>query len=1235
MISRTFQLIFPVLLFTVLIGCGGGKGVDNPVSPYGPPKQQPPTEEPTPNIPYPVPEGPLPDPIDSVYFDISTNREGHAILPGFSLAPKRSNASLPMKISVVESDGDPLRHIIIRRILLGEDFALIVWDPTGFYNPRIIHSATLTRQVSFADERTAMLTEYLGKENPATTNIGFSPDSIDISVGLDRISQLEQSVISSYLTYFTDNYLLYDLSQLLASNMFGGQIVRFNGTYTRWNLPAAISTLTNEGSFILMGGFVDTSAQKLSTFQMGADEDDADDNYLTNSFITPRIPTDYTNCFVIFSSFMQVAAGTNADAVASSFENVFLTHPIYSILGDEQRYAIIFFRPIVGIDTGKITAPDIKVQSMVIVLPLDPRTITIDPMDNTLEFNSGITEIYKATANYTAGAKYNLAPVYQVDNWFRNRVITNVDPILPGDVIAHPGQGLLPSVTLLAELDRFVSITHYIPDYFDDSKLRLDSNILLITPEGGSVTNLPPDLTKATATPAEGRPPLQVIFDATQATDPDGTIISYEWNFGNPDVPGGGQMTGALVQHTYASPGVRTAILTVKDDGIPQRIIQKQFAITITANQPPVAVIDVDTQSGRAPLTVNFSAMNSYDPDGQISSVFWDFGDGQFSQQTIVQHVYTEDGTYIVTLTVTDDGPSPKKSDIETVQINVLPMSTNREPIASFIADPESGEVPLTVQFDSSASYDPDGDDITYEWNFGDSAVIGGGISHEPNPVHVYNTSQTATVTLVVTDNGDPPMQASQQKSIEVLPVSNQPPVAVITYNPDAGQEPLTVTFSGADSSDPDGEITGYSWNFGDPDYIDGGTAFGAEVQHTYESEGVFDVTLTVSDNGAVPLQDQETVQVVVGNTRPTAVIQVDHDTGYYPLTVHFDGSGSSDVDGDSIASYLWDFDTGDQTYGPQMSYTFNEAGTYNVKLTVTDDGVPPLTGEATKTINVTEPPPNAPPVVVIKTDVNGGDPPLTVNFNCTDGSHDPDGDDIIAYEWDFGDMSGTSTDPNPTYTYETTGAFLVTCTLTDDGTPQKQGQDHITIYCGVNRPPVAVAKSDVTYGVYPLTVQFDGTDSYDPDGFITSYSWDFGTGDNSNEPSPQYTFNDPGEYVVILMVTDDNDPPAGDSDQLTIYVQSTLNQPPVADIWANPTTGKKPLKVMFNAKFSSDPDGNITAYHWNFGDPDVPGGGESTDKIASHTYNSSGLFTVTLTVWDDGVPPLSDDDTVQIEVTD
>lgn len=142
-----------------------------------------------------------------------------------------------------------------------------------------------------------------------------------------------------------------------------------------------------------------------------------------------------------------------------------------------------------------------------------------------------------------------------------------------------------------------------------------------------------------------GPPPLQVTFDGSSSSDPDGAIARYVWDFGD-----GATAEGALVQHTYGA-GMFQAALTVYDnEGAPARTA---VAIAV-ANQTPIAVVAATPDSGVPPLACLFSAAGSYDPDGAIVSYAWDFGDGTTGAGLDVSHTYAAHGLYFATLTVTD-----------------------------------------------------------------------------------------------------------------------------------------------------------------------------------------------------------------------------------------------------------------------------------------------------------------------------------------------------------------------------------------------------------------------------------------------------------------------------------------------------------------------------------------------------------------------------------------------------
>ena len=156
----------------------------------------------------------------------------------------------------------------------------------------------------------------------------------------------------------------------------------------------------------------------------------------------------------------------------------------------------------------------------------------------------------------------------------------------------------------------------------------------------------------------------------------------------------------------------------------------------------------------------------------------------------------------------------------------------------------------------------------------------------------------------------------------------NQPPHA--SAGPDqATQTLLTISFNGSGSTDPDGTIVTYAWNFGD-----GGSGSGAVSSHAYASAGTYTATLTVTDNRGGTNTDSASVSVA--NRPPTAMAGPDR-TAAPGGAVAFDGSASSDADG-SIRTYAWAFGDGATASGIAMNHAYATAGVYSAMLTVTDD---------------------------------------------------------------------------------------------------------------------------------------------------------------------------------------------------------------------------------------------------------------------------------------------------------
>ena len=239
---------------------------------------------------------------------------------------------------------------------------------------------------------------------------------------------------------------------------------------------------------------------------------------------------------------------------------------------------------------------------------------------------------------------------------------------------------------------------------------------------------------------------------------------------------------------------------------------------------------------------------------------------------------------------------------------------------------PLTGPGPLTVNFSSAGSSDPDGTVASYNWNFGD-----GTSSTIANPSHTYSTLGTYTATLKVTDNSG---VISAPASVTVTVNANKVPVAVASNSaPLTGPAPLAVAFSSAGSNDPDGTIASYSWSFGD-----GYGSSGANPSHSYTANGTYTAKLTVTDNlGAVSAAASVIITVAVPNAAPTAVASANVTTGVAPLAVTFSSTGSKDTDG-TIASYNWNFGDGTSSTLASPSHTYTTVGTFTATLVVTDN---------------------------------------------------------------------------------------------------------------------------------------------------------------------------------------------------------------------------------------------------------------------------------------------------------
>lgn len=397
---------------------------------------------------------------------------------------------------------------------------------------------------------------------------------------------------------------------------------------------------------------------------------------------------------------------------------------------------------------------------------------------------------------------------------------------------------------------------------------------------------------KVFAGPTSGTAPLGVLFDGSASSDPDGTIVSYAWNFGN-----GQTATGAKVGHTYITAGTYRATLTVTDDKNAKATAIVTITVNSSSNEPPQAVIVSDTTTGPAPLAVNFDASDSSDPDGTIVSYLWDFGDGSTGIGEAIAHAYTQDGTYTATVTVTDDKGT---TDIASADITVQSdndCTTGNEVWQSFSIE-ECDDL-LSVEFEvtphapaldgvvglsfGSASWYSDlavalrfNMDDTIDARNGDAYAAVADVTYVPDATYrarlVVDVAARTYDAFVTLPSGQERQIAgdynfrTEQADVSALNawtpivsfgtmdvcnlvtrhlVRNKPPVLAGTVSPTNGEAPLTVQADATGCSDPDGTIADYEWDFGDGS----DPVTSTEASHTYTQAGTYHVVLTVTDD--------------------------------------------------------------------------------------------------------------------------------------------------------------------------------------------------------------------------------------------------------------------------------------------------------------------------------------------------------------------------------------------------
>lgn len=632
----------------------------------------------------------------------------------------------------------------------------------------------------------------------------------------------------------------------------------------------------------------------------------------------------------------------------------------------------------------------------------------------------------------------------------------------------------------------------------------------------------------------------KVNFSATQSTDVESELSSFNWDFGD-----GNTASGPQVSHTYQKTGSYTAKLTVDDGANLKNSVQTSEHVIVVNNFP---ISSFEAPAVVAPgIAFTVDGSGSSDADGIVTKYEWSVngapsGNGKTNSITL-----NNSGLHTVSLTVTDDSGFDQAIGFSSKQIRV-----NEPPIPLWRTEPVELIPNTEIKFIADKSFDNDGTIDSYLWKFEDGTELKG-----MQIQRFFTDGGIKRFTLSVTDNDR--LENSTTVLQGMVNVNNQP---YIVTEPIVRSNSTTVRLDASESYDLDNDAMTYEWTL-----PDGSTRKEATFSWNAPEPGVHFIGLTVNDGlGLSNSTNSESIRVLIN--RPVQAVVDSVISSCTGQTVLFNSSQSYDPDGDAFRAN-WDFGNGITSDEANPSYVYEQAGVYEAKLTL-DDGFSGQSSIAKIPVII-----EGSPVAKFELD----ETTICVNTALMfDGSKstDPSGS-LPSMSWDFGDgTSATGSKYNHIFTKP--GKYTVTLTVEGSGSGQCSNISQATATITVVEGPVA--SFDLPEWIAPgEPIILDGSTS-SADGGFKSATWIIDNETKSEELSgltTTHTFSEPGEYFVTLNLVTNTDT---DCNTVSLTKSIKVNDRPNI-VWTLPEFVSAGEDLKLDAFESFDSDGFVKQYKW------------------------------------------------------